>query len=61
MEGYNFGRTFSRTFGLIRDGLPTVGIFMLVIQIVSTALNYLLQGQLASFPEDLAIVERFRQ
>lgn len=47
MQGYNFGRTFSRTFGLIRDGLPTVGIFMLVIQIVSTALNYLLQGQLA--------------
>lgn len=47
MEGYNFGRTFSRAFALIRDGLPTVGIFMLVIQIVSTALNFVLQGQLA--------------
>lgn len=48
MEGYNFGRTFSRTFGLIRDGLPTVGVFLLVVQIVSTALNFVLQGQLAA-------------
>ncbi len=47
MEGYSFGRALSRAFGLVRDGLPTVGIFMLVVQIVSTALNFVLQGQLA--------------
>lgn len=48
MESYNFGRTLSRTFRLIRDGLPTVGVFLLIIQIVSTAFNYVLQGQLAA-------------
>jgi hypothetical protein len=47
VDTYNFGRTLSRTFGLARDGLPTVGVFMLVIQIASTAFNYALQGQLA--------------
>ena len=47
MESYNFGRTFSRTFALVREGLPTVGVFLLVVQIISTAINFVLQGQLA--------------
>ena len=47
MQGYSFGRTLSRAFGLIRDGLPTVGVFMLIVQIISTAINYVMQGQLA--------------
>ncbi|MFM5886512.1 MAG: hypothetical protein ACKOQ3_14490 [Novosphingobium sp.] len=47
MESFSFGRTLSRTFGLVRDGLPTVGVFMLIIQIVSTASSFVLQGQIA--------------
>jgi hypothetical protein len=47
MESYSFGRALSRAFTLVREGLPTVGLFMLAIQIVSSAMNFLLQGQLA--------------
>ncbi len=48
MENYNFGRTLTRTFSLIRDGLPTVGLFLFIIQIINTLFSYVLQGQLAA-------------
>ena len=42
MEPFNFGRTLSRTFALIRDSLVSVGLFILVIQLINLALSFAL-------------------
>lgn len=56
MENYNFGRTLSRAFTLVREGLPTVGVFMLIVQVVSTLISFGLQGQIAAeFQQSAAI------
>lgn len=52
MDGYNFGRTLARTFALVRDGLPTVGVFMAISTIATSAINFVLQGQLAGQVRD---------
>ena len=52
MDGYNFGRTLARTFALVRDGLPTVGVFMAISTIATSAINFVLQGQLAAQVRD---------
>lgn len=43
MEPFNFGRTLSRAFGLIRDSLASVGLFVLVIQLISLAFSFAIQ------------------
>ena len=48
MEPFNFGRTFSRTFGLMRDSLASVGLFILVIQLINGAVSFLAQQQLVA-------------
>jgi hypothetical protein len=48
MEGYSFGRTLSRAFALVRDGLPSVGVFLLILQVVGTVISYITQNQMAS-------------
>lgn len=48
MESFSFGRTLSRTFGLIRDGLPTVGVFLLIVQVINTIFSFGLQSQMAA-------------
>lgn len=48
MEGYRFGRTLSRAFALVRDGLPSVGVFLLILQVVGTVISYITQNQMAS-------------
>lgn len=48
METYSFSRTLSRAFALVREGLPTVGVFMLIVQVINTAASFGLQGQIAA-------------
>jgi hypothetical protein len=46
MEPFNFGRAFSRTFGLMRDSLASVGLFILIIQLINLALSFAIQQSL---------------
>lgn len=48
MESYNFGRTLSRTFALVRDGLPTAGAFLLMVQVANTAMSFIAQSRIAA-------------
>lgn len=43
MESFNIGRTLSRTFSLVFSTLPSVGVFVLVVQIASVALQFLVR------------------
>ena len=46
MEQFSIGRVLSRSSGMLRDNLASVGLFMLIIQIVSSGAEFLAQGQL---------------
>ena len=46
MEQFSIGRVLSRSSGMMRDNLASVGVFMLIIQIVSSGAEFLAQGQL---------------
>lgn len=54
MAGLDIGRTFSRTAGLVRGSLGSVGVFLLAVQVVSGVVNYFLKGQLATNMAGLA-------
>ena len=43
MESFSIGKTLSRTFGLITATLPSVGLFMLIVQIVNAAIQFVSQ------------------
>ncbi len=53
MESFNIGRTLSRTFTLVIATLGSVGLFTLIIQIVSAAIKFVvtsyLMGDLSNF------------
>ncbi|WP_338467080.1 hypothetical protein RXV95_00540 [Novosphingobium sp. ZN18A2] len=46
MEGFQFGRTLSRTFSILGASVGTVGVFVLLLQIVSAGLNTMATGRL---------------
>jgi hypothetical protein len=46
MEPFNFGRTFSRIFALMRDSIATVGVFVLAIQLVNVVISFVAQQQM---------------
>lgn len=52
MEKFQFGRTISRTFELIRGAIVPVGIFVLIIQLVSLVINWTMMGQVLVGTQD---------
>ncbi len=46
MESYNLGRTLSRTFSLVFNTLASVGLFILILQVVAVAISYFTQGMM---------------
>lgn len=44
MESFDIGRTLSRTFSLAFGTIASVGLFILILQIISGAAQYVLQG-----------------
>ncbi len=48
MESFNFGRTYSRAFGLIRETIGSVGVFVLAFSVVSAVLNIVVRQQLVA-------------
>ena len=48
MEPFNFGRTFSRTFGFMRESLASVGLFFLAIQLINGAVSFVTQQQIVA-------------
>jgi hypothetical protein len=45
---YDLGRVFSRAFSIIRDGIGTVGVFLLLLMALNQGLNWLIQRQLVA-------------
>jgi hypothetical protein len=43
MESFNIGRTLSRTFSLIVSTLPSVGLFVLLVQIINAGVQFFTQ------------------
>ncbi|MBU6265958.1 MAG: hypothetical protein KGN34_00370 [Sphingomonadales bacterium] len=54
MAGLDIGRTFSRTGGLVGASLSSVGIFLVIVQVVSAAITAVLKGRLAASMTGLA-------
>ena len=54
MEPFNFGRTLSRAFALMRDSLASVGVFILVLQLINGAISFVTQQQLVAAIADAA-------
>ena len=52
MEQFSIGRVLSRSSGMMRDNLVSVGVFMLIIQIVSSGAEFLAQSQFAGLVSD---------
>lgn len=48
MESFDIGRTLSRTFNLAFGTIASVGMFVLILQIVSGVVQYVLQGYMLS-------------
>lgn len=48
MDSFDFGRTFTRIFHLIRDTMGSVGMFTLAISILSGVVNAVLYSQLSN-------------
>lgn len=46
MQKFQFGRTWSRAFAMIRSTIGTVGVFMLVITLVNSVLSYLMRQRM---------------
>lgn len=46
MESFNLGRTISRTFSLTFGTLATVGLFILVLQVLGVAISFFTQGMM---------------
>ena len=46
MESFNIGRTLSRTFTLIFSTLGSVGLFLLIAQLINAALQYVFRTQM---------------
>lgn len=44
MDTFNIGRTLSRTFNLMMTTLGSVGLFLLIIQVVSAVIQYVISG-----------------
>ena len=47
MESFSIGRAFSRTGSLISASLGSVGLFVVIVQLVSGVINYGLRSQMA--------------
>lgn len=52
METFQFGRTISRIFELMRAAIVPVGIFTLIVQFVSLAINWAMMRQLGAAMQD---------
>ena len=48
MEQFSIGRVFSRAFGLIRDSIASVGLFVLLLLVIETAMSLALQPMMLS-------------
>lgn len=47
MESFNIGRTLSRTFELITSTLPSVGVFLLIVQIINAVIQFVMRQSLS--------------
>ena len=45
-ESFSIGRVFSRMFGLIKDNLVNVGVFVLILHLISALASYFLSSQM---------------